>query len=227
MKQWLTKVGAWRVEHYPLPYFHAPIDLAAPRKGVLHTTEGSTLEGALSAYRSKGFCPNFTLGKDARGKTRVLQHKPLGIMGSTLANPSGGVDTNRLVMAQIELVGFSKKDLWYPEKDDADALTALMGALCIEAKIPLQWQLVRRDPRLWTRVQGWCGHIDVPENYHWDPGQLDHKRLMVKVREKIAFPTGRKTPRKLDKVRTLPLKRRAKKAQPEACGGGGGPVRSQ
>ena len=229
MKTWLTRVGKFRVEHVPLPYWHGNVDLSAPRKGILHTTEGSSIEGALSAYRSKNFTPTFTLGRDLRKKVRVMQHKPLGIMGSTLANASGGVETNRVALVQIELVGFSQKDLWYPDEEVADALTSLVAAVSDEGKIPLKWNGCKRSASCWSKVAGWMGHIDVPENFHWDPGQFDTKRLMAQSSAKVAEdgpPRQRKRPRLTDKVRTIPVKRRAKKAEPTSCdhmvSGGGG-----
>lgn len=218
MQKWLARVGRFRVEHVPLPYWHGNVDLSAPRKGILHTTEGSTIEGALSAYRAKQFTPTFTLGRDAKGRVRILQHKPLGIMGSTLANPYGGVDTNRLAVVQIELVGFSQRDPWYPEREVADALTSLMAALHWEAKIPLVWKPCRRSAACWLSTAGWMGHIDVPENSHWDPGQLDTARLLREVEAKTRTAhEAKRRPRVSDKVRTIPLKRRAKKARPTHC----------
>jgi hypothetical protein len=223
MQKWLSRAGTYRVEHMPLPYFAAAVDLDTPHKGVLHTTEGSTIEGALSAYRSKGFCPTFTLGKDAKGRVRILQHKALGQIGSTLMNQAGGVQTNALAIVQIEMVGFSKKYSWYPEPRVVDALLSLMVVLKTEAGIPLIWQAVRRSPGLWKKVSGWMGHIDVPENYHWDPGALDTSRLMAEAKARARIQNvshnPRKKPRRVDAVYHIPLKHRAKKTPPAACGG--------
>lgn len=220
MKAWLTRVGKFRVEHVPLPYWHGNVDMSAPRKGILHTTEGSSIEGALSAYRSKNFTPTFTLGRDFHKKVRVMQHKPLGIMGSTLANASGGVETNRVALIQIELVGFSKKDLWYPDAEVADALTSLIAAVSTEGNVPLRWNACKRSSSCWRNVAGWMGHIDVPENFHWDPGQMDTKRLMAQSSAKAAegdAPKSSKRPRLMDTVTTIPVKRRAKKTPPTSC----------
>jgi hypothetical protein len=103
---WLTRAGAFRVEHVPYPYLGSPVNTYAPAKGLLHTTQGSSIEGALSVFRVH-YAPNFTVGADAKKKVRILQHAPLGVMGHALANKAGGVETNRVVRAQIEIVGFS------------------------------------------------------------------------------------------------------------------------
>jgi N-acetylmuramoyl-L-alanine amidase len=179
---WLDRAGAHRVEHVPCPNPGQPVDLHAPPKGIMHTTEGS-FEGSLAVFRQH-FAPHFMVGRDARKAVRILQLVPLETMAAALENRPGGVETNRVCRAQIELVGFSKHELWLPEQEVAEALAALMLALRDAAGIPLRHVIAGRKPDLWVKAAGWLGHIDVPENSHWDPGNLDWHALL-----KLAAPT--------------------------------------
>lgn len=216
---WLRRVGDWRVEHVPYDYLTGQVDLDAPPKGLLHTTQGSTIEGALSVFRVH-YAPNFTLGPDARKRVRVLQHAPLGTMGQALANKSGGVETNRVVRAQIELVGFSQfQAKWLPEGETLRALIALMDEVGQACNIPLAHVTVDRDPAKWAKATGWVGHRDCPENDHVDPGSFDYRKAfdLIRARPGGQDPAARSRPRVSDRVRTAPLKRRAKKAPPTSC----------
>jgi hypothetical protein len=65
---WLAHAGDHKVEHVTWPYVAAlpTIDLRHPPLGLLHTTQGPTIEGALSVFRQH-YAPHFTVGVDARG----------------------------------------------------------------------------------------------------------------------------------------------------------------
>ena len=64
--------------------------VSCPWKFLLHTTEGSSAEGAFGAYRSSGCFPHFTVD----GET-VYQHLDTSVAGSALKNLGGGVETNQ------------------------------------------------------------------------------------------------------------------------------------
>ena len=36
----------------------------------------------------------------------------------------------------------------------------------------------RMSSNEWEEFNGWCGHQNVPENLHWDPGIIDIERLL-------------------------------------------------
>lgn len=210
MTGWLTSACGHKVEHIPCPRPGQRVTLTAPPKGVLHTTEGSTVEGALAVFRQH-YAPHFTVGVDRKGRGRILQHVPLGEMAAALENHPGGVETNRVVRAQIEVVGFSKKTQWLPLQPTLGLLAKLLAELQA-AGIQLRHPYVKRDPQRWTVSNGWVGHVDVPENVHWDPGQLNYQRLFrlarladpdlrVRKRPRVSLPVGR----------TAALRRAAKK----------------
>src|SRR5262249_13410513 len=89
-------LGGRKIEHIPCPNPGAAVNQSAPAAGVLHTIEGS-LGGGLSVFQ-RHFAPHFAL--DGR---RIVQMVPLGMIGSALENRAGGVETNSLVRAQIEV----------------------------------------------------------------------------------------------------------------------------
>jgi hypothetical protein len=185
-----STVGGRRIEHLPCPHPGVPVDLSAPPAGVLHTIE-STLGSGLSVFQNQ-FAPHFAL--DAR---RIVQLVPLGVIGCSLENLAGGTETNRLVRAQIEIAGKSSTTSWLPDADTTEALADLMATLERVADIPLTRPFAEKMPPLpwatkkfsrrsagkWGRTAGWFGHVEVPENGHWDPGALQWNKLLARARE--------------------------------------------
>ncbi len=149
--------------------------LGGPFKIVHHTTEGSTAQGAMDAFRRNRSDPHFTV--DA---STIFQHIDTAEGARALRNDPGGAQTNRDSAVQIELVGFAH----LPK--DSRALTNL-ARLCrwIEQQhgVPRQWPSGRplpakngkdpgghnRDAATWDSSSGHFGHCHVPENTHWDP----------------------------------------------------------
>lgn len=158
--------------------------LGGPYRGVLHTTEGGTMAGALSTYRLTGSYPHFTVDN-----ATIEQHIPLNVAATALVNASGGVQTNRQSAIQIEVVGYASK-LW------GEQTKALVASLMvwiekqtgIQPKSALTFKPypssyglnngVRLTNDQWLKFNGWCGHQHVPENEHGDPGSIDIATLL-------------------------------------------------
>ena len=188
MKTWLIKAGPYRIEKIPCP--HPDTDTSGPPTGVLHTTEGGW-ESTMSVFRVH-YAPHFLVGAG-----RIAQLVPLGKMAAALENDPGGVETNRLCV-QIEVAGLSKAEPYMFDPETTDALAALMATLKDEAEIPLvhpfpdkmpaqPWateSFSRRHIGKWGVVPGWYGHVEVPENAHWDPGALKWSQLLNKAKVK-------------------------------------------
>jgi|SRR5215213_1546868 len=187
---WLNKtVGGRTIQHIPCPNPGVPVNLSAPAVGVMHTIEGS-LGSGMSVFR-RHFAPTFAHDGD-----RIIQLVPLGMMAAALENRPGGVETNRIVRAQIETAGHSKEDPWLPEDGAADVLADLLATLHHAAEIPLTrpfseamppkpWasdRFPRRHAGKWGKAAGWFGHVEVPENAHWDPGALKWNTVLRKAR---------------------------------------------
>lgn len=155
-----------------------------PFKGVLHTTEGSSASGAISAFKNNNSWPHFLI--DNSGK--VWQFIDTNVSARTLRNLSGGVQTNRDSAIQIEIVGFAGQPLQHPLAQ-MDALKALMRWIEANTGVkpkgpgrPFATAYGQNNLRFtfaqWDAFDGWCGHCHVPENNHWDPGAIDIDALL-------------------------------------------------
>jgi hypothetical protein len=147
---------------------------SGPFKIVHHTTEGSSASGAMGAYRVNKSDPHFTVDS-----TTIYQHIDTNSTARALANPPGGVQTNRDSAIQIEVVGFAGKP-----KNIATLKNVAKLCRWIEAThgVPKVWpngfpRVGSRDPgghnrnaSNWNGKGGHYGHSQVPENTHWDPG---------------------------------------------------------
>jgi hypothetical protein len=189
---WIQKAGPFPVEKIPCPFLGGNVDMERPRTGVIHTIEGGWDSG-LAVFRQH-FAPHFIVGRDSTGKSRIAQLIPLGKAAATLVNASGGPDTNAWAHVQIEMVGFSKVSPWMPDLPTAERLSALCETLRNECGIPLVrpfpdqldpgvvWATPsnpRRRSGKWGKVAGWFGHVEIPENSHWDPGSLRMRRIFA------------------------------------------------
>ncbi|HVT17519.1 MAG TPA: N-acetylmuramoyl-L-alanine amidase [Thermoanaerobaculia bacterium] len=162
---------------------------AGPFRIVHHTTEGTTYEGALEAYRQGRGDLHFTVDG-----AQIYQHIDTSETARSLRHPAGQLETNRHSAVQIEIVGFAGSP-----KDPA-ALTSV-ARLCrwIEAthEVPQRWPNGpprfstnnqdpgghNRDPLTWDTQGGHYGHSQVPGNTHWDPGYVAAEVVVVTPQE--------------------------------------------
>ena len=161
---------------------------AQPPKGVLHTTEGSW-NGSMQVFKYNTGTPTFMVGRDGsqrqgvgyNGRLRIAQFMPIGEMALTLKNGSGGVETNRDCIVQIELVAHCQWDAWLPDPETTKLLNALMQELNNRFNIPMihSGNGTRSSTR-WTRMAGWFGHGEVPENDHTDPRAIRWSVILKK-----------------------------------------------
>lgn len=159
---------------------------------VLHTTEGTSWPG----YAGGRQAPTFTINCTS-GSPQVRQHFPLPRAAMALVQPSGSLSTNRLNVAQVELVGTSgwatsaNRNRPYtvsgphtnwanPDQMMLEAVADLIAWLHKEWEVPLRAPLPFDDWRgnnshrmsasQWSSFTGICGHSHVWGNYHTDPG---------------------------------------------------------
>jgi hypothetical protein len=108
-------MAVWHPNAKRVPIPSAPQNLTFTGGGhklVWHTTEGSSIEGAESAYRAAGVCPHFTIAL-VNGHRVLHQHLPLDVAASALKHDSGP-QTNRANAIQVEIVGFASSPVTGP-----------------------------------------------------------------------------------------------------------------
>lgn len=158
------------------------------RKLLFHSTEGSTIEGAVAAYRANNSWPHLTVDCPRR---RVVQHLDLTLAARSLRNTPGGADeTNRdgTVLVQIELVGHAATptDLGSPEDlvwFGQEVVRPICRGLAIPIATGVRWvsypasygtgAAQRLSVAAWDAYSGILGHQHAPDNSHGDPGSID------------------------------------------------------
>jgi hypothetical protein len=186
---WLPGYERWDISGAP----GTPYDEIDDPKAVAHTTEGTSIDGAVSAYRA--YPPQLIVDPVRR---RCVQHIPLNRAGYALWN--GDADDSRCY--QVEIVGFaSQTHLW------SDATLRWLGEnlarpLHEYGGVPYRvvWKGFRRDgempyaladsdsPLRLTQAEldsfsGWLGHQHIPGDSHWDPGGLDVGKILGYAQE--------------------------------------------
>lgn len=157
-----------------------------PFKIVHHTTEGSTLEGAIGALGSKHVPSHFVVDDK-----QIVQLIDTDRAAKALANAPGGVETNKDSAFQIETVGFAGKA---KNPKTLANVAALCRWLEEQYKIPRVWPNGypkthtaggqdpgnhNRNAAVWDTKSGHYGHSQVPENSHWDPGYTKEEADLV------------------------------------------------
>jgi len=164
---------------------NGPSYLPLPWRGVLHTTEGSTIEGALQSFRTTNFWPTLTVEPNT---FRIVQHYSLNTGGRALSDHATPENAARCV--QIEMVGFAgQTPSWAPEqlafiRDLVGKIEALVAIAHTSGRTFLDSAGVNANPQNrmsvdeWKRFAGWCGHQHVPGETHWDPGAIDISAIL-------------------------------------------------
>lgn len=163
---------------------------AAPvGKLLLHTTEGTSIKGACASYAAKQTWPHLTVDCLHGHPYTRCGHLDLGVAARSLQNLSGGVETNRAGVIQIEVVGFASQ----PADIDWGWLGAnVVGPICRQTGIPISSTVAwvaypasyglnapqRLSGAAWSAYRGLLGHQHCPENNHGDPGRIDIQALL-------------------------------------------------
>jgi hypothetical protein len=161
-----------------------PLRPAVPNL-ILHTTETDRYLTTLK-YPSQWQC----------GEARIGQHIKLGLAGDAVNNWD-------VYAQQIEMVGRSQIGQWLPEEATLGPVVALVAWLHSTGRIktglirPKLWPIAvdqlpaavttyyRRLQNVWPDEPGVYGHIEIPDNSHWDPGGFDYPRFFARVQKAI------------------------------------------
>lgn len=164
---------------------NGPRFLPLPWRGVLHTTEGVTVEDAVSSFRSTNFWPHFTIDPKT---LRIAQHLPLNIGARSLSDHATPENAARCI--QIEIVGkAAETPNWPPEHlafvrdvmrqiEDLVPIAHRSGRRFLDASGVNSTSANRMSVNEWKAFSGWCGHQHVPGETHWDPGAIDIDALL-------------------------------------------------
>jgi hypothetical protein len=152
---------------------------------ILHTTETDRYLDSLR-FPSQWQC----------GEGQIGQHIREGLAGDS-------VNAWDHFAMQIEMVGRSQIGQWLPEEATLGPTVALVAWLHKAQRIktglkrPALWPVVvdqlpaavtsyyRRRQNLWPDTAGVYGHIEIPDNSHWDPGGFDYPRFFARVQQAI------------------------------------------
>jgi N-acetylmuramoyl-L-alanine amidase len=151
-----------------------------------HSTEGSTIEGAISAYRAKRSSPHFTIDPS---RDRIVQHISIFKAGRALEHPAGTPETNRARTIQVEIVGLAAQ-MQQLGSDELRSLTRLARWIERNAGVPSKCDVEfvrfpsgvpqRLQGQRWLDYSGHHGHMHVPANDHEDPGALAIRELLAR-----------------------------------------------
>lgn len=167
-----------------------PVQDNGPVVVVLHTTE---TDGPASY---NGTEPHFEVSMDVG----IKQFISLSRTAKALYNGPGGTETNRRKgrIWQIEIVWRAANSANMPDKLlflVAEVITFLRSerpdlrlvgppqGIWAPGTIAVEDSPLRFSFSAWENFGGICGHVNVPENDHWDPGRIDLERLFTFVRQ--------------------------------------------
>lgn len=172
----------WPIKRFPQESARGPLHVARPNL-ILHTTETDGYVERLR-YPSQWQC----------GEGIIGQHIRLGYAGDAVNDWDG-------VAQQIEMVGWSQLGIWLPKEGTLGPTVALTAWLHKTGRIkdglhrPDDWPIrldklpaavstyYRRRAGLWPQTPGVYGHVDIPDNSHWDPGSFDYPVFFKRVRD--------------------------------------------
>lgn len=164
---------------------NAGAHITAHYRAVWHSTEGSSIAGAIGAYRAHGGWPHVTWDP-WRGE--IVQHLPARVAGRALENHRGGVETNRYGALQIEVVAFARDPFTRGPMVGLPRLLDWLRSNGVRDYWPSGQPLPypqsygygnpQRSVANWLGIPGHFAHSQVPENAHGDPGRIDIKKLL-------------------------------------------------
>lgn len=153
--------------------------LGGPAKVVWHTTENDpakTTASAIAHYLVSSGNTVHLVWNPVSGET--VQMIPANRAGRGLENRPGGAETNRAgrVVVQIEVVGRASQPFTSGPCNGLAKIQAWLTSL----GIPPVWSgTTNRSVANWAKA-GHFGHMDVPEQYHTDPGKVDKAKLTAR-----------------------------------------------
>lgn len=183
---WVDRIGPFDVERQegrrPGGQAYLKLELGT-RRVIWHTTEGSSVDGAVATLRGNFSAPHFVVGP-----SRLVQMRPLWAEAATVRGDNS-------IAWQVEVVGFSQTKPWLPGPDTRKVIVELLGFFERRLSVPLKrpdgwlddcsditgtWATEGNSRRLSRRAPNFAGHVmhlEWPGNTHWDQGAITWARL--------------------------------------------------
>lgn len=203
------------------------LTVAVPWRLEFHTTEGDSIEGALSALDNAKAWSHLVI--DYEDDRRIVQCIPFSQAARSSKNLAGGVETNRLRVLQIEIVGRAAETRTWSSAKLA-WIAEVVATIVRDCGYPInvhRWlptydtlnygelnpgpgeylASTRGKQRLshdaWVTFDGLCCHQHLPENDHWDCGALDLHAISVMTRSLITGDDDDMKPEDFDRIRKI------------------------
>lgn len=186
-----------------------------PWRFVMHTVEAmpSSRASALATARDHPTPPHLWVWVEER---LIIQSVRLDRSAFALRHPSGTPETNKMRALQAEVFGFAKDMGSKPESwwrwlgENVLRPFAAMGyAVNLNHVAPTTGSdgygtdgAVRMSRSAWRSFDGVCGHANVPDNSHWDPGDARLDLLARYARPIVAPKPPAPTPAPTETVYT-------------------------
>ena len=150
----------------------------------LHTTEGGSVSGAITALDKHKSWSHFLLSFEEKRKIQFIEVNQAA--KSLSNNTADGYQTNKANVVQVEICGFAKESGgWSTAKLDwlADCFSEIRKAfdfplVHLDFKVPA----VRLSDKAFVDYAGIVGHQHAPDNDHWDPGALNVPYIVSKMK---------------------------------------------
>lgn len=168
---------------------------------LLHTTEGPTIEGAISALRSANAWSHFIFDPV---KNRLIQAVPMNQAARSLRSGGNFGKTNAARVIQVEIVGRAHEaPFWSAEvnKNIGNMIRRIANVVPFDVSMPVQFYGDRSGFTVasesarqrmswfnWYRFDAICGHQHAPKNSHWDPGEIQVGQILAAARQGSVAP---------------------------------------
>lgn len=175
--------------------------IGAKWKILLHTTEAKWFRPHPSNYYGHSSYPHFTIEPNGT----VWQHIPIDRAARATRNMSGGVQTNRANMIQIEICWKAAEAEQMP-RELLDAVAKLSKWIMSQVYVPAvapdfvpypkSYGIrngIRFNANTWYNFNGFLGHQHVPENTHGDPGRINIGYIFNILKGNVPPKTGTAT----------------------------------
>lgn len=166
-------------------------------KWLWHTTEGSSITGAVAAYRKNNSWPHLTWNPITG---EIVQHLPFDVAARSLKHPPGTIATNTHGVIQVEVVARAAQPFTdLPRLPGLDRLRGAWKSLGIPESFPAGPPPAypgpsNRSVTIWRDKAGHFCHANVPNNDHGDPGKINPAKLFLDTPVPNPQPQPQPTP---------------------------------